>query len=890
MIFSDARIGNMIRIVGGGREQTRGSCLVAACIVWLSAFVSASSGASPKAVRIDEQHQLFFQEYCLACHHADQAEGQVRLDDLPLQISEVATAERWQKVLNALNAGEMPPADRPQPPGPAKAAFLEHLSKKMVEARNLLSDSGGTITIRRLNKREYEHTIRELLGGPVEVQDLPNDGGGGTLDTFGKALYFSSDQFEQYLAVARKALDNAIVSGPPVATRKERIEVEEEANRRITGILRGYQMGGFRAYRQWTAAKDRPPSDFGLVDEKEMEFRLRVWETNTPPMIDYLTREETRSGALLTIAEPNGQVGLGIPDEMPPGTYRLRARLGVLPRTPAERSFVEIGFRGKSLNDAIGLLDCRQVEGSLQQPQIIEWEIQLPALTRPLSEDIGSQTNKRILIGERVIALRERQFNSGEAANYRHRQSLTTTGFGIEPAIWVDWLEWEGPIYEDWPPPAHQSIFFAGPDAVRDERYARAILARFAKRAFRGRPVQPAYLNKLVRLYQEKLAAGESFEEALKEPLSAILASPSFLYLAEPTDGQASPHLLEPHELACRLSYFLWSSPPDGDLLKSAGRGDLRQPAILSQQTERMLASPKVARMISGFAHQWLQMERLDFFQFNYRLYPKFDDSIKRAARQEVFRTLSTILEEDLPAASLLKSDFVVINDLLAQYYGIDGIAGSEFRKVAVPPGLPRGGILGMAAILAMGSDGERSSPVERGAWLLRKLLDDPPPPAPANVPQLSRHGGKLLSARELLSAHMEEPQCAQCHAKIDPLGFGLENFDAVGLWRDKEYTELAARNIVKKFKEHPIDAHGRFPDGQEFQDFFELRELLAEREEVFVRGLCEQLLAYALGRPYTFQDEAIVAELMNQTKAKGYSLRALIQALITHPVFQYKS
>ncbi|MFN9914677.1 MAG: DUF1595 domain-containing protein, partial [Pirellulaceae bacterium] len=257
-------------------------------------------------------------------------------------------------------------------------------------------------------------------------------------------------------------------------------------------------------------------------------------------------------------------------------------------QTPAERCFVEIGFRGKSLTDAIGLLDCRQVEGTLKKPQILEWEVQLPALTRPLSEDIGSQTNKRILIWERVLALRERQYNSGEAANYRHRQSLNNTGFGIEPAIWVDWLEWEGPIYEDWPPPAHRLIFFEGPDAVQDESYARAILARFARRAFRGRPVQPQYLNKLVGLYREKLAAGESFEEALKEPLSVILASPSFLYLAEPTDGQAGPHPLEAHELACRLSYFLWSSPPDGELLEAAGRGDLSQPAILNQQTERM--------------------------------------------------------------------------------------------------------------------------------------------------------------------------------------------------------------------------------------------------------------------------------------------------------------
>jgi hypothetical protein len=237
----------------------------------------------------------------------------------------------------------------------------------------------------------------------------------------------------------------------------------------------------------------------------------------------------------------------------------------------------------------------------------------------------------------------------------------------------------------------------------------------------------------------------------------------------------------------------------------------------------------------------------------------------------------------------LLKCDFVVINDVLADYYGIADVKGSGFRKVRVPENTPRGGLLGMAAILAMGSDGERSSPVERGAWVLRKLLHKPPPPAPANVPQLSRHAGKLLPARDLLVAHMEEPQCAQCHRRIDPIGFGLEQFNAVGLWRDTEYTEIANNNQVKKSQEHPIDATGSLPDGTAFNGFHQLREAIATQQDAFTRGMIEPLIAYALGRPFGFSDETLASEMLSQSQSANSTLRSLIHLLVASDTFRSK-
>jgi hypothetical protein len=341
-------------------------------------------------------------------------------------------------------------------------------------------------------------------------------------------------------------------------------------------------------------------------------------------------------------------------------------------------------------------------------------------------------------------------------------------------------------------------------------------------------------------------------------------------------------------ELATRLAYFLWSGPPDQELLALGKTGELKQPAVLAAQTRRLLASPKAWRFITGFTHQWLGMERLDFFQFNARLYPGFDDSVKRAARDEVFHTVRVLLEENRPVATLLKAEFVVINDLLGDYYGLKA-DGPEFRRVQVPEGNPRGGLLGMAAVLAMGSDGERSSPVERGAWVLRKLLHAPPPPAPPNVPQISRHAGKLLSARELLTSHQEEAQCAQCHRRIDPIGFGLEHFNAAGLWREREVAEIASGYTVRKTKEHPIDASGTLPDGAKFDGFFQLRDAVASHESAFTLGLVENLVSYALGRPIQFSDDELCNRILRDSANGSPTFRDLIMALVASRPFQTK-
>ena len=357
-------------------------------------------------------------------------------------------------------------------------------------------------------------------------------------------------------------------------------------------------------------------------------------------MVDYLTRSETKTGALLTILDSNPQVSLAIPDEMPAGRYRLRARIGAISGTPPSRHLVEAGVRDRSMEDAITLVGCRQVTAPKERPQVIEFGIALAPLSIPLSVEIGPETKKRISLGERVFAFRERMPNNREHAAHLSSKAHEQTGFGVDPALWIDWVEWEGPLLEAWPSVTHSRLFFRGEDAPKDEVYAREVLQRFAETAFRGKELKPSYLEKLVGHYLEKRTAVESFEQALKEPLSIILASPSFLYLNEvggetsrdataaagvqtvsltgkgSEAGAAPPRpriALSGTELATRLAYFLWSAPPDDELLALGKARELDRPPVLKAQSLRLLASPKAWRFISGFTQQWLGMERWIF-------------------------------------------------------------------------------------------------------------------------------------------------------------------------------------------------------------------------------------------------------------------------------------
>ena len=835
--------------------------------LWITPF--AFPADAPEAI-MPEIHFDFLNESCLDCHDSITEEGSMNLEELSFNLDTLEAAEKWQKVLNALNSGEMPPEDEPQPGRAEKTAFLDDLSHQLVTARKILSDSGGVITMRRLNRREYENTLEDLLGVKVSADELPNDGSSGGFDTVGSSLFFSSDQFEQYLTIARRVLDESLVAQKPKLFHEKR-ESEVDARKLAEGRYKRLFEANERA-AEWRKDVTQDPTDFGFIDSSRVEFEEGQFNSQGPAYKWFLDHPKSQTGVVFYVAIPGAYVDrTTLPPKAAPGRYRLRARVAAFEDAPSHRKFLEYGTIEKSsLQGELDVMGARRITGTLDNPQIVEIPIEI---TSSKSREIG---------------LRERQPNSRNAARFALKTAKKKGDATTKPALWIDWVEWEGPLVEQWPSPYYDSVFFKGPDAKPSDAYASKIIERFAQRAFRIQDPKPSFLKKLTALYRNRRAEGDSFEDALKEPLSVVLASPAFLFLKEPGQNEEKRELTD-LELAVRLSYFLWSGPPDDALYEAARCGDLSKPAGLRHQTERMLAHPKAWEFISGFTDQWLTMDRLDFFQFNYELYPEFDDSIKIAARDEIFHTVNTLIQEKLPIGKLLKSDFVVINDLLANFYDIEGVEGHQYRKVKVAKESPRGGLLGSVAVMAMGSDGERSSPVERGAWVMRKLLNDPPPPAPANVPQLSRFADDLLPARDLQIAHMEEPQCAQCHRKIDPIGYGLQNFNAVGKWRDEERVETDSKKVKEKVKFHPIDPSGTLPDKTPFSNYFELRDGIAEHESDFARGYTEALIEYGLGRPYGFTDYDLAEEILGNAQNRKYDSSAFIHALIQSQEFKEK-
>jgi hypothetical protein len=405
--------------------------------------------------------------------------------------------------------------------------------------------------------------------------------------------------------------------------------------------------------------------------------------------------------------------------------------------------------------------------------------------------------------------------------------------------------------------------------------------------------VEPSsrYLDHLVALYNEARATGAKHSVALRDTLAIVLSSPKFLYRAEPAPSETR-RPLRGHEMATRLSYFLWGAPPDETLLALGKSGDLLRAEVLARETERLLGDPRSQEFVRAFSKQWLNLERLDFFQFNPTLYPRFDFATKLSAKQEVYESIGLLLRENGSLRNLLKADYAVVNPVLAQYYGLGEVHGDAFQKVLLPPDSPRGGLLGMAAVHAMGGNGEHTSPVERGAWVLRKLLNDPPPPAPANVPALTRLAGKVLTTKERVVAHQESPQCASCHRKIDPIGFALENFDAVGLWRTEDaYQALddQGKPIPNARKTWTVDPSGAFHRGPAFEGFLQMRDIVATQIDPFARGVASALVEYGLGRPCGFSDELLVDSVVGQSRKRDYGFRDLVHALIQSEPFHHK-
>lgn len=425
-------------------------------------------------------------------------------------------------------------------------------------------------------------------------------------------------------------------------------------------------------------------------------------------------------------------------------------------------------------------------------------------------------------------------------------------------------------------PASHKYLLFQTPGGKESfESAAAAVLGRFASRAYR-RPASRSEIDRLVGFAKQVRDGGASFEESMQVAMQAVLVSPYFLFRVErprKPDASGKMPLINDYELATRISYFLWSSMPDDELLLLAHRKELRDRSKLLEKVGQMIQDPRASRFVDNFASQWLQLRNLDTVDPDNRIYRGFNDEIREAMRIETLMFFSEVMKNNLPATKLIDADFSYLNEALAEFYGISGVRGNQFRLVSLKD-TPRGGLLTHASVLTVTSNPTRTSPVKRGKWILDNLLNTPPPPAPPNVPELEK-GMLVGSLRERMEQHRSNPACAACHNMMDPLGFALENFDAVGRYRTRDGRD-------------EIDASGEMPDGTHFVGAEGLRDLLAtQRKDQFVRCLVEKMLIYSLGRGTEYYDKCAIDQIMARVRSKDYRFAYVIAGIIESEPFQ---
>ncbi|MBC8066419.1 MAG: DUF1592 domain-containing protein, partial [Chlorobia bacterium] len=443
--------------------------------------------------------------------------------------------------------------------------------------------------------------------------------------------------------------------------------------------------------------------------------------------------------------------------------------------------------------------------------------------------------------------------------------------------LWIDSIEIHGPLGGTFSvPESHRKIIPGEPPPGKSRDYARRVLTNFATRAYR-RPTSTEEIERLLHIYDLAIKFNEPFERGIQLGVQAILVSPNFLFRAEidPKTNPTAARNLNGYELATRLSYFLWSSMPDDRLFALAADGSLSKPGVMQQEVRRMLKDPKSKALADNFASQWLTLRKLSIINPDPKQFPKFTNELKSAMVEETKSFFNAVVSGDRSVLDFIDGKFTYINGPLAQHYGIPNVVGPEFRKVSLV-GTERGGILTQASVLTVTSNPTRTSPTKRGRWVLEQILGTPPPPPPPGVDVLADEGktvdGKTL--REKMIAHRAKPECASCHSKMDPLGFGLENFDPIGGWRTTE-------------SELKVDASGELPDGTKFTGPTQLRALLMKDKDQFVKSLSEKLLTYALGRGVDFADKCHVDTIAQQTAKSGYKFSALVNAVVNSDPFK---
>lgn len=810
--------------------------------LWPMAWLLASS------VSFAAAPDKFLGEYCVKCHGPEKQKGDRRFDALTAKINTPDEALLWQEILDQLNQGEMPPKKEKQPQKAELLAAVDAITQSVSDAAQRFKGSGAHTVLRRLNSYEYRNTIGDLLGlnvaGWNPTADFPPEVRVGGFDNNAGAQVTSGMLLDHYFVAAEEAVERATAFGlkPPMKTYAQKSPFYFD-RRKAADLPKLFHTDRFR----WV-------SDTGYDD---------------------LSGRHYRGGHIGFVPMARG----GAPQS---GRYTIRIQAAAIDRThpydfiddhrngdPIVMELAAVNRAGsvESTGNITTQRTLALVELTNDQPQWFEWTVDL---------ERGEEPEVRFRNGpvraKRLAFLMSRNSNRypelaapGAIGNAGERSvALLKVYRGPKLRIWE--IQVSGPWLDQWPLRGHALLY----GSLAAEQISRTNIPErlriFAEAAFR-RPLRPGELAPIEQLVNVKLDAGMKPLVALQLGFQSILCSPAFLHLQE---GSGK---LNDYALASRLSYFLWSSMPDAELLALASREKLHDPTTLGAQVDRMLADPKSQRFVQNFIRLWLNLDNIgemppspDFISF-------YRDNLEAAMRGETEAFFRHILDRNLPPREFLDADYTFLNRELALHYGLPPLEGVHLRQVSLPEG-PRGGLLGHGAFLTASANGVDTSPVVRGVYVQQKILGYTPPPPPPDVPVLEPDVRGAATVREQLAKHRDNVTCAACHQKIDPYGFALENFDAIGGWRTNYSTE------------HLIDSSGELPTGETFTGVIDFRRLLVVRHEPFTRALTQNLLTYALGREPAFTDRAVIDSILRDLAAQKGGLRGLVRAVVLSDSF----
>jgi len=773
---------------------------------------AADAHADPRAAVVAG----FLNKHCVSCHNPEKKKADLVLHTYADAPSILKGRKVVQHALKMVTSGEMPPDSRPQPTVEEVEAVTAALSGMYSDADRLAGPNPGRVTVRRLNKSEYNNTVSDLLGMEfLAADDFPADDIGHGFDNIGDVLTISPVLMERYLAAAEIISQRAIVlESPRVPDKRQGGRFLEPGGRRV------------------------PTSRFRPVPKGAVNTPFRM-------SLD--------------------------------GDYVIRARV-YAKQTDGEKVKATLLLDGKELSThEITATDERKA-------QVIEHKLHLDPREYRFAVQIANPSPNA----------QELDVGSGRFRRGRGEENVEEARPPNDVRLLhVEYIAVSGPA--DTRPPSHRKLIAAAdPNAPKAEQ-TRQIMEKLALRAYR-RPPTKDEVDRLCKLVEQVVAGGERWEAGLQLALQAVLVSPKFLFRLELDDRPQSPEprALDEFQLASRLSYFIWSSMPDDELLDLAGKKQLT--ANLEAQVRRMLQSPRARSLVDNFAMQWLQLKRLKSFAPDTTQFRNFDETLRNAMQTETELFIEAIVKEDRSILDLIDADFTFMNERLARHYGIADTNGNlmgqnptqprgdrfrrdEFTRVKLPKESGRGGILTQASVLAVTSNPTRTSPVKRGKWILEQILGAPPPPPPPDVPELEEDG-KALSAgalRQRLEEHRANPACANCHARMDPIGFAFENFDAVGAFRTKDGN-------------FEIDASGVMPDGSSFKGAAELRTMLVEkRSDQFSRCIAEKLMIYGLGRGLEYYDDPAVSAITKAVAADGHKFSRLVIEIVKSDPFRMR-